>query len=342
MTSTLLRRDLVKIVTTAYVLIATFVCPNAVWADNKVDSLMRAEADTFLAHLPSELQHRQAIAIREAIGGDCRSLQLVRQSRNSSQLIDEKVRVRMLTPTLRLYEPKGTETEKLPLLIYLHGGGWTFGSLNSCGRYCNAMAARGGIRILAVDYRLAPEHPFPTGVNDCINAVEYCLSHADELNIIPSQISIGGDSSGGNLALAVSLSEQCKRKIYSLVLFYPVTKAFNDGSDSWQEYGTGYGLDAELMDAFNQAYSIKADPKVEQISIGICTEDKLTNLPPTLLIAAGRDILRDQGEELTKKSKGRINRVEFKEAAHLFITVPGQDTAFNAAVDLSHRFLTAE
>lgn len=325
-----------------FIIFAMSILPHTVMADNDVDSLMRAEADTFLIHLPQGLQHRQTVAVRKAIEGNNEELEAVRHSRNTKPVISENVKVSMLTPTLRLYEPKDGDGKKLPLLIYLHGGGWTFGSSNSCARYCNAMVERGGMKVLAVDYRLAPEHPFPAGLDDCVNAVKYALDHADELRIDFQRISIGGDSSGGNLALATSLSDVCKGKIHSLVLFYPVTKAFADGSASWQEYGEGLGLDAELMEAFNDAYCINANPKDERISVGLSVDTMLSALPKTLLIAAGRDILRDQGCELAKRLPRSIERVEFKESVHLFITVPGQDTAFKKAVELSHGFITTK
>ena len=73
---------------------------------------------------------------------------------------------------MRIYEPKDGSAGRLPVLLYLHGGGWTFGSINSCGRFCNAMAASGKMRVIALDYRLAPEHPYPAGLDDCIGAVE--------------------------------------------------------------------------------------------------------------------------------------------------------------------------
>ena len=230
------------------------------------------------------------------------------------------------------YEPKENYDNHLPVLIYLHGGGWTIGSINSCGRFCNAVASSGRIKVIALDYRLAPEHPYPEGLNDCISAVNYIINHAAELHIDANHITIGGDSSGGNLALATALSETCLGKIESLLLFYPVTKAFNDGSESWQLYGSGFGLDAEIMEAFNRAYTINADNRCPNISIGLCSDEELNKLPRTLLIAAERDILRNQGLNLAKRLRGQIQRIEYKGAVHLFITVAGQDAAFGKAV----------
>ena len=173
-------------------------------------------------------------------------------------------------------------------------------------------------------------------------AVEKAIAgdNAALLGIDASRISAGGDSSGGNLALAVALSDECRGALESLVLFYPVTKAFADGSESWRKYGSGYGLDADLMEAFNRAYLGGTDSENHAVSVGLCSGEQLRRLPRTLLVAAGRDILRDQGCELAEKSGGRIERVEFPDAVHLFITVPGQDEAFRKAVDLTYEFIT--
>lgn len=303
------------------------------------DSAMRAEADAFLQHLPEGLQHRQTLAVDEAVGGDHRALNAVRNSRNAAPVISPDVKVSEPAPSLRLYEPSSCDGKSLPLLIYLHGGGWTFGSLNSCARFCDALASMGGVKVLAVDYRLAPEHSFPNGLDDCTAAVAYALAHADTLGIDTARVSVGGDSSGGNLALAASLSASCRGRLSSLVLFYPVTKAFADGSASWQKYGEGYGLDAELMEAFNRAYCTKAEPRDPRISVGLNDDEALKALPPTLLVAAGRDILCDQGSEFARRAADRVRRVEFPGAVHLFITVGGQDAAFRKAVALTHEFL---
>ncbi|MGN0223509.1 MAG: alpha/beta hydrolase [Muribaculaceae bacterium] len=300
-------------------------------------SVLHRQADTFLRGMPSDLQDRQADAIEQAIAGDNSALQAVRHSRNASPAISANVDTCMLTPSLRLYSPKGTAGQRLPLLIYLHGGGWTFGSLNSCARFCDAIAASGSLRVLAVDYRLAPEHPYPSGLDDCCTALQYACDHADELSIDPQCISIGGDSSGGNLAIATALRSPCS--VHSLLLFYPVTKAFADGSDSWARYGRGYGLDSRIMQQFNRAYTLHAEPTDSLISPGLCSDATLAALPPTLLVAAERDILRDQGREFAAKAPHRITRVELPYTVHLFITVPGQDAAFNQAVSLALDFL---
>lgn len=300
----------------------------------------RIQADDFLQNMPSDLQHKQTLAILRAIDGDNKELMAVRNSRNTQPKYSDNVETKMITPTMRIYEPKGSQGRRLPVLLYLHGGGWTFGSINSCGRFCNAMTASSEMRVIALDYRLAPEHPYPEGLNDCITAINYIINHAAELHIDVNHITIGGDSSGGNLALATALSEKCRNKIESLLLFYPVTKAFDDGSESWQRYGKGFGLDAEIMDAFNRAYTVNADSRCTAISVGLCSDEELNLLPRTLLIAAERDILRDQGLDLAERMREKIQRIEYKGTVHLFITVPGQDTAFDKAVKDAIRFIS--
>lgn len=328
---------------------------------------MKAQADSFLRKMPANLQTVQRLAIEKAIAGHPAELEKVRHARNGEIPLSEQVEAFDPTPGLRLYRPKGRSGQgKLPLLVYFHGGGWTIGSINSCARFCDALTATGQVAVLAVDYPLAPEHPFPAALNACVEALRYAFRNAEAWGSAPYLISVGGDSSGGNLALAVALTwqenttsdgsgEETLPPLKSVLLFYPVTKAYNDGSPSWQKYGTGYGLNADLMEAFNKAYLTGSPFKPENtpgkgpiekyylVSPAHAAEQgRLKNFPPVLLIAAGRDILRDQGESLIEtllRAGVDAERIEFPEATHLFITVPGQPEAFQQAVELSREFL---
>lgn len=312
-------------------------------AADTTDSTIRQQADSFLQAMPDSLQFRQAQAVSRAIAGDNSDLRLIRASRDKAPAISPEVKARDLSPDLRLYEPvAATDTAPLPLLIYFHGGGWTFGSINSCGLFCDAMAATGMLKVLAVNYRLAPEHPYPDGYNDCIEAVRYAMAHSRELGVDCRRIAVGGDSSGGNLAAATALSPECAGSIESLVLFYPVTKAFADGSESWDKFGEGYGLDSQLMEQFNRAYNPSGLTGITTIDVGLAPQDDIDRLPRTLLIAAGRDILRDQGLEFADRFPAdRLTRIEFTDAVHLFITVPGQDEAFRRSVLAASRFIAS-
>lgn len=293
---------------------------------------MRAEADSFLQAMAPGLQRRQTAAIRAAIAGDGSQLLAVRNSRNVAPQLPDGVTRRDVGPGLALFRSSRFDGQTLPLLIYLHGGGWTFGSINSCSRFCAAMAVE-GIAVLAVDYRLAPENPFPTGLEDCLAAVRTAMENIDEWNC--NGISIGGDSSGGNLAIATILSLP-PSTFDTLVTFYPVTKAYADGSDSWREFGLGYGLDAEIMEAFNDAYI--SDCHNPLVSPAEASDSLLRRLPRTLIVGAERDILRCQGREFAERLQALGIDADYHMlpgTVHLFITVPGQPSAFRKAVALA-------
>ena len=134
-------------------------------------------------------------------------------------------------------------------------------------------------------------------------------------------------------------------KIHSLVLFYPVVKVWNDNSESWKAFNKGYGLDGEIMETFNDAYTGETDSQLPLISPFNAARVHLAQLPPTLLINADYDILRDQGKEMFDKMKeagAEIGREVLPGTPHLFITVPGQPTAFRQAVKLTTDFLLSE
>lgn len=300
------------------------------------DDIYRKEADTFLTGMPRNLQQQQMAAIRQAIEGDSQALRNVRNARNIPPELPPQVSRTDINDRLSLFRCQRYANDTIPLLIYLHGGGWTIGSINSCTRFCTAIATK-GIAVLAVDYRLAPEHPFPAGLNDCIEAVK---TAADSLTVWKcSDISLGGDSSGGNLAITTALSFP-ERTFRSLVTFYPVTRAYPDDSASWAEFGQGFGLDSDLMERFNNAYT--DDIHNPLVSPAEASDNELRKLPPTLIIGAERDILRDQATEFA----GRLRHIGkdvrhhiIPGTVHLFITVPGQSAAFDYAVDETSAFI---
>lgn len=311
---------------------------------------MRAEADTFLSSMPQGLQDSQADAIIEAMAGYSEELRNVRQSRNTVHESSPDVEFVQIEGegnargiAMSLFKPEKPQPKPSPLLVYLHGGGWTFGSINSCAAFCDAVAATGKAIVLAVDYSLAPEKPYPKGLEDCMEAIKMAYAKAAEWGSCSSLVSVGGDSSGGNLALAVALSlmeQPIPLRLQSLVLFYPVLRAYNDDSASWHKYARGYGLNGRIMEVFNKAYIGDLDPTEPLISPAHANDTALTQLPPMLIINAQRDILCDQGKEFAQKYPN-VTRVEFPGAVHLFITVKGQSTAFGKAVKLTADFLTS-
>lgn len=331
---------------------------------------MTREADDFLYEMPEGLQDRQRQAIDHALRGDGGELAGIRSSRNKPFIGSESVTatdivipvaiasgsVSTSSVRARLYRPKDV-SGPLPLLIYLHGGGWTIGSINSCAKFCDAIAATGKVAVLAPEYSLAPEHPLPEALIETMGVFRYAVKNADSFGTTPELVSLGGDSSGGNLALSVAaaitdgkVNQEGDMAPRSLLLFYPVTRAYTDGSESWRRYGKGYGLDSRLMESFNEAYLsgqleesvFSTEEMMLLTSPGDLNAERLASLPPTLLIAAEHDILADQGEDLIEKMKragAKAERKVYPGTVHLFITVDGQPTAFRTAVTDAAAFL---
>lgn len=321
---------------------------------------MAEEAIKFLENMPQGLQARQEQAVRDAIAGQRSGLESVRASRNTPCNMPDEVSATDISGTLRLYTPAHRTSEPLPLLIYLHGGGWCFGSINSCSRFCVELVRESGIAVMAVDYPLAPEHPYPAALTACTEAVRFAAENAVQYGIDKERISLGGDSSGGNLALSTALSIIMAKErhinreaahlsatlpqLQSLVLFYPVVKAWSDGSESWHAYGMGFGLDSSIMEAFNEAYINGENPRHPLISPFCASELHISQLPRVLLINADHDILRDQGHDMLERLHDAgidATGTTFPGTTHLFITVPGQPSAFRQAVKTTASFLTS-
>lgn len=326
---------------------------------------MLREADDFLDAMPDGLQDRQRDAINHALHGMGGELAAIRESRNVEYKVSEKVVTKDIIGDgaargikMRLYVPKkyADETsgkgltkkgEGIPLLVYYHGGGWTIGSINSCAKFCDALASGGDVMVLAVDYSLSPEKTYPTPLYDCVASLEFAFGKAQEWGADADRISVGGDSAGGNLALATVLYRQMQGDktegdVKSMVLFYPVTKGFADKSESWRKYRRGYGLDGRLMEAFCESYLGGGDAKDLLVSPGLAPDERIEKLPPMLIINAERDILADQGAEFFEKVKNKKDgsrRIVFDGAVHLFVTKDGQATAFRKAVALADEFL---
>lgn len=306
---------------------------------------MATECDHFLASLPAGLQHRQAVAIREALSGHPATLQEIRRSRNRRPALPAEVDTFSLAPNLMLFSRHDTSGRHRPVLLYLHGGGWTFGSINSCARFCAAVASAGDCAVAALDYRLAPEHPYPAALDDVHNACELLRRSAEACGLDTAAVYVGGDSAGGNLAIAAAMK---RRDLAGIIPIYPVTLLYAAPSASWADYAAGYGNDAELLLTFYDAY-LGAHPGLSHdpfVSIGLAPDSLLRRLPRSLFISASRDILYDQTADLVSRLRTLgapevIHRV-YPGSTHLFITVPGQPTAFDRAVKDVVRFMQSK
>jgi acetyl esterase len=183
-----------------------------------------------------------------------------------------------------------------PLLVYFHGGGWVIGDLDTHDGVCRFIAAAAGVAVLSVDYRLAPEHPFPAAVEDAWAAFTWATANATELGIDPARIAVGGDSAGGNMAAVVSLRGVAEGGPVPAMqlLIYPVTDSA-DEPRSRTLFADGFLLTKVDMDHFEGFYlpngSDADDPRVS-----ILKAPDLSGLPPAYVTTAGFDPLRDEGE----------------------------------------------
>jgi len=205
---------------------------------------------------------------------------------------------------VRIYRPLGSApAEVLPLLMFFHGGGWVFGDLDSHDRLCRSLANRAGCCVIAVDYRLAPEHRFPAAVDDAIAAIEYAATHAAQLRIDPQRIAAAGDSAGGNLVAVAALHfrDVGAPRMVLQALLYPVTD-LRMGSGSYRSLGTGFLLTAERMRYFAGQYLGALSDAVHWRASPLLA-GSLADLPPALIITASHDPLVDEGHAYAERLK---------------------------------------
>jgi len=239
----------------------------------------------------------------------------------------------------RLYR-SGT-TDNAPLLIYYHGGGWVIGDLESHDDICRKLARDAKCSVVAVDYRLAPEHPAPASHEDCIAATKWIFANATSLGVDPNRIAIGGDSAGGNLAAVVSMHAGVKPVFQLLV--YPATD-MRLGQASHRENAQGYLLTADSMTWFIGHYlqgdeKKKLDPLYSPL---LSDEATLKKSPPTLVITAEYDPLRDEGEEYAARLNAvgvQASVVRFRGQIHAFFGMSEVLDDAAAAIALSASYL---
>jgi acetyl esterase len=209
------------------------------------------------------------------------------------------------SPSVRLYLPP--QAKPLPVLVYLHGGGWVAGSVETHDPFCRLLSEAAVMIVVSVEYRLAPEHPYPAALDDALIAVEWAANHAAEWGGDAEKLIIGGDSAGANLA-AVTANRLCAKteahRLSALMLLYPVTDhPDNTNHPSYTENSTGYGLEAEAMRWFWKQYATGISPDDPGISPLQLQLEKVPALPPTLVATAQYDVLRDEGIAYAEKLK---------------------------------------
>jgi acetyl esterase len=207
---------------------------------------------------------------------------------------DRKIAVDGGAITVRVYRPRGTGP--FGALVFLHGGGWVIGDLETHDGICRAMTNAAGCVVASVDYRLAPESKYPVAVHDAYAALAWVSANASALGVDPRRIAVGGDSAGGNLAAAIALMARDRGgpAVVFQVLLYPVTR-YGFDSASYRENADGYLLTREGMRWFWNHYLAREEQGKEPYASPLLASD-LRGLPPALVITAEYDPLLDEGE----------------------------------------------
>ena len=276
-------------------------------ADEAREFLRRTRADERPARrtlTPEENRagHRQAVVHQ----GEARPLAVVRDAVVPSDAGDVPVRV---------YRPRADGT--LPVLVYLHGGGWVLGSVDTCDRPCRNLAALAGCAVVAVDYRLAPEHPFPAALDDARAVLRHVAAHPDEYGVDPGRIAVGGDSAGGNLSAV--LAQESRRDgppLRHQLLVYPVCDTDTEKPGSYKEFASGYSMTRDDMLYYLDRYLAGHDPA--DVRVAPAREPDLSGVCPATVITAECDVLRDEGEAYARAMSAAGVDVRHRRFAGMF------------------------
>jgi acetyl esterase len=243
------------------------------------------------------------------------------------------------TLPVRLYEPEdrrlADEHGDLPALVFYHGGGWTSGSLDTHDNVCRALCADAGCAVLSVDYRLAPEHPFPAALEDAVAAYEWARKFGRRINVDPGRVAVGGDSAGGNLAAATALYARDERDrggsdagvpSYQLLIYPAVASPDLHEFDSVAENAEGYLLERASIEWYYDNYVDSPAHRRNAYLAPLLAGDH-AGLPPATVVTAGFDPLRDEGRAYADAlSAGgvEVRHRHYPGATHAFVSFTGE------------------
>jgi acetyl esterase len=232
----------------------------------------------------------------------------------------------------RSYRPSN-QNAQAPLMVFYHFGGGVVGSLETCHAFCSILAKTIGCPVLSIDYRLAPEHPWPAGLDDAIDSYVWACEHAQEFGAPNGTVAVGGDSMGGNFS-AILAQEMQRRELpqpFLQLLIYPATTILaTDGS--MQSCADAYPLTADIMAWFMANYLPKPDLG-QDVRVSPALAESLSGLAPAIVITAGHDPLRDQGKayaEALEAADVKVHYQCYESLAHGF-------TAYTGAVPAADR-----
>lgn len=259
---------------------------------------------------------------------------------------DHKIPVRIYAPDNVAEE---IPVEDYPYLLFFHGGGWVTGNIDSYNKVCTNMSRMTKRMVVSVDYRLAPEHKFPSALNDCYEVAKVLRRVLDSSNAKDKSIVTIGDSAGANLSAALALMARDRNEfmIDKQILIYPSTyndHSYNSPFESIRENGKEYLLTSKRICDYMDLY-IKSKDDLKNPYLAPLLHSDLSNQPKTLIITAEYDPLRDEGEEYGKKLKESGNYVEtyrIKDALHGFFTLPKAFPQVKLCYDIINSFLNSE
>jgi acetyl esterase len=225
---------------------------------------------------------------------------------------------------VRIYRP--AEPARAGVAVFFHGGGWVFGDLDSHDGVCRSITSNSGITTVAVHYRRAPEHPFPAAVDDAVGVVRWLAAHGDEIGVDTGPLAVVGDSSGANLAAAVSLvlRDDGDSPVAFQALLYPVTDPAMD-TESYRENADDPFLSADEMIWYWAQYGDGKAPDDPRAALSMATD--LSGLPPAYLLTAGFDPLRDEGRafgEALRRAGVPVSASEYQDMPHGFLLFAGR------------------
>jgi acetyl esterase len=248
--------------------------------------------------------------------------------------------------SITIVRPANSSHEILPVVMYIHGGGWVLGGFDTHERLVRELANKGNVAIIFVNYTLSPEAKYPIALEQAYTATRWVTQNAQSINVDPSRMAVVGDSVGGNMTAALTLlaKERGGPSIRFQVLFYPVTDASFDTS-SYKEYEQGYWLTREAMKWFwNNYTSDQTNLKEPTVSPLQASAEQLKGLPPALIINGENDVLRDEGEAYALKlleAGVRVTAVRYHGTIHDFVMLNAiaDDPAPRGAIEQASQML---
>lgn len=263
------------------------------------------------------------------------------------QVADQVIESNGVNVPVRVYHPHTAQTQKsLPALVYIHGGGWTIGDLDTHDVLCRSLCLQAGVVVVSVDYRMGPEHKFPAAYDDSVAAFNWTVANSSALGVDAKRIAIGGDSAGGNLSAAacIGLRDQKGLSVQPAfqLLIYPATIMWQD-TPSYHANGQGYMLTKDSIAYYTDNYlrnrddakDWRASPQWASTHAG---------LPPAFVMTAGFDPLRDEGlmyADALSKAGVSCQYICFERQIHGFITMGRVMQEANTAVSLCAQVLKA-